>query len=134
MVPDFDPAEVADFVAERLENLLDVPVEFVRAARGSTLTELGGVARLALALAALDSEKLEALHTAYTRVGAARQGRGRAPSTRPAGRACREGGLGALQRVEAEIAPRVEAATSRARLPSAPSSARRSTASSTRCS
>src|SRR5262249_62401461 len=45
---DFDPAEVADFVAERLENLLDVPVEYVRAARGSTLTELGGAARLAL--------------------------------------------------------------------------------------
>jgi glycyl-tRNA synthetase beta chain len=67
VVPDFAPAEVAEFVAERLENLLDVPVEFVRAARGSTLTELGGVARLALALAALDNEKLVALHTPYTR-------------------------------------------------------------------
>ena len=67
LVDDFEPEEVADFVAERLESLLDVPVEFVRAARGSGVTELGGVARLAIALAEFDRERLEALHTAYTR-------------------------------------------------------------------
>jgi glycyl-tRNA synthetase beta chain len=64
---DFDPADVAEFVTERFESLLDVPVEFVRAARLSGLGELGGVARLSLALAALEREVLETLHTAYTR-------------------------------------------------------------------
>jgi glycyl-tRNA synthetase beta chain len=67
LVADFDPADVAEFVTERLESLLDVPVEFVRAARLSGLGELGGVARLALALAALERDVLETLHTAYTR-------------------------------------------------------------------
>lgn len=108
VVPDFDPAEVADFVAERLENLLDVPVEFVRAARGSTLTELGGVARLALALAALDSKRLVTLHTAYTRSerlakgaeGAVDPGLLQEPAEREV--------WDVLQRIEAEIAPRVE--------------------------
>jgi glycyl-tRNA synthetase beta chain len=60
-------AEVADFVAERLEGLLELPVELVRAARGSRLTELGAVAGLARALASLDPGRLETLHTAYTR-------------------------------------------------------------------
>jgi glycyl-tRNA synthetase beta chain len=59
--------EARDFVEERLESLLDVPVEFVRAARRSAATELRGVAELALALAALPDEKLDAIHTAYTR-------------------------------------------------------------------
>ena len=47
LVDDFQPEEVADFVAERLESLLDVPVEFVRAARGSGVTRAGrrGAAR-----------------------------------------------------------------------------------------
>ncbi len=68
VVPEFDRAEVVDFVGERLESLLDVPVEFVRAARGSAaVRELGGVARLALALAAADRQQLEALHTVYSR-------------------------------------------------------------------
>jgi glycyl-tRNA synthetase beta chain len=48
-----DPTDVWDFVLERLEGLLDVPVEFARAARASTaVRELGSVARLAEALAA----------------------------------------------------------------------------------
>ena len=64
---DFDRGEVVEFVAERLEGLLDVPVEFVRASRRSSVTELGGVARLANALAGLDRDRLERLHTAYTR-------------------------------------------------------------------
>ena len=47
-----DPSEVADFVEERLEGLLDVPVEFVRAARLGGVAELGAIARLAQTLAA----------------------------------------------------------------------------------
>ena len=38
-VTDEPSAEVADFVLERLEGLLDVPVEFVRAARGGELRD-----------------------------------------------------------------------------------------------
>jgi glycyl-tRNA synthetase beta chain len=41
---------VRDFVEERLEGLLDVPVEFVRAARASGMAHLGAVAALARAL------------------------------------------------------------------------------------
>jgi glycyl-tRNA synthetase beta chain len=61
------PQEITDFVAERLEGLLDVPVEFVRAARGAHVRELGSIARLAETLAALDPERLERLHTVYSR-------------------------------------------------------------------
>ncbi|HEX4680370.1 MAG TPA: glycine--tRNA ligase subunit beta [Gaiellaceae bacterium] len=57
-----------DFVEDRLEGLLDVPVEFVRAARTSTVPDLGGVARLAQSLhAAEDTPEFEAVHTAYER-------------------------------------------------------------------
>ena len=59
--------EVADFVEERFEGLLDLPVEFVRAARRSAVTELGQVAQLAQALARLDDPALDRLHTAYSR-------------------------------------------------------------------
>jgi tetrameric-type glycyl-tRNA synthetase beta subunit len=61
------PDDVHDFVVERLEGLLDVPVELVRAARGSAMTELGQVAELATALAALEPSRLERLRTVYTR-------------------------------------------------------------------
>src|SRR5262249_17966385 len=59
--------EVGDFVEERYEGLLAVPVEYVRAARRSGVTELGQVARLAESLAALDDPVLDRLHTAYSR-------------------------------------------------------------------
>jgi glycyl-tRNA synthetase beta chain len=59
--------EVADFVEERFEGLLDIPVEFVRAARRSGVAELGQVAQLAQALAQLDDATLDRLHTAYSR-------------------------------------------------------------------
>ena len=60
--------EVADFVEERLEGLLDVPVEFVRAARASPVPDLGGVARLAGALhAEQDSPAFDGVYTAYDR-------------------------------------------------------------------
>ena len=61
------PDEVGEFVEERFEGLLDVPVEFVRAARAATVRDLGSVARLAQALAALPDERLEPIHTAYIR-------------------------------------------------------------------
>jgi glycyl-tRNA synthetase beta chain len=61
-----DP-EVAEFVEERFEGLLTAPVEFVRAARRAPVRDLGGVARLAEALAALPDERLGPIHTAYTR-------------------------------------------------------------------
>jgi glycyl-tRNA synthetase beta chain len=63
-----DPADVVDFVEERLESLLDIPVEFVRAARAGGVTELGAVARLAEALAAAAAgEEFEGAYVAYDR-------------------------------------------------------------------
>jgi glycyl-tRNA synthetase beta chain len=63
-----DPAGVLDFVEERLEGLLDIPVEFVRAARAGGVTELGAVAGLAEALAAAAAgEEFEGAYVAYDR-------------------------------------------------------------------
>jgi glycyl-tRNA synthetase beta chain len=59
--------EVAEFVEERFEGLLDAPVEYVRAARRASVRDLGGVARLAQALSALPDERFGPIHTAYTR-------------------------------------------------------------------
>jgi glycyl-tRNA synthetase beta chain len=59
--------EVGEFVEERFEGLLDAPVEYVRAARAANVRDLGSVARLAEALAALPDERLEPIHTAYIR-------------------------------------------------------------------
>jgi glycyl-tRNA synthetase beta chain len=59
--------DVRDFVEERLEGLLDVPVEFVRAARASDVPDLGAVAELARVLTTLDDARLDRLHTVYTR-------------------------------------------------------------------
>jgi glycyl-tRNA synthetase beta chain len=62
------PDGVLEFVEERLEGLLDVPVEFVRAARASAAPDLGGVARLAEALyAARESPAFDGVYTAYDR-------------------------------------------------------------------
>ena len=56
-----------DFVDERLEGLLDVPVEFVRAARRSAASDLAGVAGLAERLARAEPAAIAPIHTAYTR-------------------------------------------------------------------
>jgi glycyl-tRNA synthetase beta chain len=61
-----DP-EVREFVEERFEGLIDVPVEYVRAARRAEVRDLGSVARLARALADLPDERFGPIHTAYTR-------------------------------------------------------------------
>jgi glycyl-tRNA synthetase beta chain len=61
-------ADVADFVEERLEGLLDVPVEFVRAARGAPVSELGALATLARTLyAERESESFAGAFRAYDR-------------------------------------------------------------------
>jgi glycyl-tRNA synthetase beta chain len=63
-----DPADVADFVFERLEGLLDVPVEFVRAARAGGVSDLGAVAELAETLAAsASSEEFDRAYVAFDR-------------------------------------------------------------------
>jgi glycyl-tRNA synthetase beta chain len=59
--------DVRDFVEERFEGLVDLPVEYVRAARRSQVRDLGSVARLARALAGLPDERFGPIHTAYTR-------------------------------------------------------------------
>jgi tetrameric-type glycyl-tRNA synthetase beta subunit len=62
------PDEVRDFVEERLEGLLDVPVEYVRAARGSAVADLGAVGRLAEALHdERDTPAFDGVYTAYDR-------------------------------------------------------------------
>jgi glycyl-tRNA synthetase beta chain len=76
-------SDVAEFVLERLESQLDLPVEFTRAARVSAAPDLGGVARLARALAALPDEQLDAVHTAFTRSGRIAAGGGAAQELDP---------------------------------------------------
>jgi glycyl-tRNA synthetase beta chain len=62
------PDDVREFVEERLEGLLEVPVEFIRAARASSASDLGAVAGLAEALfEERDSEAFEGVYTAYDR-------------------------------------------------------------------
>ena len=62
-----DP-ELRDFVEERLEGLLDLPVELVRAARGATGDhDLQFVADLARTLASLDAERLGRIREVYIR-------------------------------------------------------------------
>ena len=62
------PDEVRGFVEERLEGLLDLPVEFLRAARASAVADLGGVAALARALyEERESDAFEGVYTAYDR-------------------------------------------------------------------
>jgi glycyl-tRNA synthetase beta chain len=62
------PEEVREFVEERLEGLLELPVEFVRAARASAAPDLGAVARLAEALhGERTSDAFDGVYTAYER-------------------------------------------------------------------
>ena len=62
------PEDVRDFVEERLEGLVDVPVEYVRAARASAARDLAGVARLAETLYhERESPAFDGVYTAYER-------------------------------------------------------------------
>ena len=63
-----DPSDAVDFVLERLEGVLDVPVEFVRAARRGAVSELGAIAQLAQTLAGeVDSDAFARAYTAFDR-------------------------------------------------------------------
>jgi glycyl-tRNA synthetase beta chain len=63
-----DPSDVVDFVLERLEGVLDIPVEFVRAARAGSPSELGAVAELAGALAAgATTQEFDRAYVAFDR-------------------------------------------------------------------
>jgi glycyl-tRNA synthetase beta chain len=56
------------FVEDRLEGLLDVPVEFLRAARASAAATIGELAQLAQTLYAAErTDEFDAVHTAYER-------------------------------------------------------------------
>ena len=62
------PDEVREFVEERLEGLLAVPVEYVRAALAAAAPDLGAVARLAEFLyGERESPAFEGVYTAYDR-------------------------------------------------------------------
>jgi glycyl-tRNA synthetase beta chain len=62
-----DDPEVRDFVEERLEGMLGVPVEVVRAARGAGRDDLREVAALGRFLGALPGERLGPVHEVHTR-------------------------------------------------------------------
>lgn len=62
-----DDPEVRDFVEERLEGLLGVSVEIVRAARGAGRRDLREIAELARFLAAVPDERLGPVHEVHTR-------------------------------------------------------------------
>jgi glycyl-tRNA synthetase beta chain len=114
-----DPSDVTDFVLERLEGLLDVPVEYVRAARESSVTELGAVARLAETLAAeASSEEFDRAFVAYDRANRlAGKADGAAPTLDPT-LATEEAEL-ALIEVLGRTSPRIESAVAERDFPGA---------------
>jgi glycyl-tRNA synthetase beta chain len=59
--------DVREFVEERLEGLLDVPVEYTRAARRSAAPDIAGVAERARLLADLEPALLGRVHEVYVR-------------------------------------------------------------------
>jgi glycyl-tRNA synthetase beta chain len=104
--------EVAEFVEERFEGMLDAPVEYVRAARRASVRDLGGVARLAEALASLPAERFDPIHTAYTRASRlAEKEEGAAAQLEPAllVEPAEAEVAKALERVDPEIAAALEA-------------------------
>jgi glycyl-tRNA synthetase beta chain len=105
-----DASDVVDFVLERLEGLLDAPVEFVRAARRGSASELGAVARLAQTLAAsAASDLFERAYVAYDRANRlAGRADGAAPSLDPK-LATDEAELALIEAL-ASTSPRIEAA------------------------
>ena len=106
-----------EFVEERLEGLLDVPVEFVRAARASAAPDLGGVARLAQALhEERESPAFDGVYTAYDARAPARGTLGRRRRRRGRPRVAEGGrGAGACRRAGAGSGRRRRAASARSR-------------------
>src|SRR5262249_54264717 len=65
---DLLPNDVREFVEERLESMLDVPVEYVRAARASNARDLGSLARRTEELfRERETPEFEGVYTAYDR-------------------------------------------------------------------
>jgi glycyl-tRNA synthetase beta chain len=65
---DLFPNDVREFVEERLESMLEVPVEYVRAARASNAPDLGSLARRAEELfRERETPEFEGVYTAYDR-------------------------------------------------------------------
>jgi glycyl-tRNA synthetase beta chain len=114
-----DPSDVKDFVLERLEGLLDVPVEYVRAARESSVTELGAVARLAETLAAeASSEEFDRAFVAYDRANRlAGKADGAAPRLDPT-MATEEAELALIEAL-GRTSPRIESAVAERDFPGA---------------
>jgi glycyl-tRNA synthetase beta chain len=110
-----DPSDVREFVLERLEGLLDAPVEVVRAARRSGVRELGAVAGLARALAnALESAEFAQAYTAYDRANRlAGRADGAAETLDP--RLATEAAETALVEALAVAAPQIEGAVQEGR-------------------
>jgi glycyl-tRNA synthetase beta chain len=105
-----DPSDAADFVEERLEGLLDVPVEFVRAARAGGPAELGAIARLAETLARAEaSEEFARAYVAFDRANRlAGKADGAAPTLDP--RLATDDAEVALIDALAGASPKIEAA------------------------
>ena len=105
-----DASGVSDFVEERLEGMLEVPVEFVRAARASGVSELGAIARLAEALAAAaNTDEFEEAYVAYDRANRlAGKSDGAASELNP--RLAKDEAELALIDAVADVSPRISAA------------------------
>ena len=107
-----DPADVWEFVLERLEGVLDVPVEVLRAARAAPLREVGAVARLAETLARGAASGSEAFDRAYVAYERANRLAGKAEGAAPAldVRLATEDSEVALLEALGAAAPRIAAA------------------------
>ncbi|MET1009671.1 MAG: glycine--tRNA ligase subunit beta, partial [Gaiellaceae bacterium] len=114
-----DPSDVADFVFERLEGLVDVPVEFVRAARAGGVSELGAVAELAATLAAeAPSEDFERAYVAFDRSNRLAGRADGAAATLDSGLATDEAEKALIEALSS-ASPRIEAAVSERDFPAA---------------
>ena len=114
-----DPSDVADFVFERLEGLVDVPVEFVRAARAGGVSELGAVAELAGTLAAeSSSEEFERAYVAFDRSNRLAGRADGAAATLDPGLATDEAEKALIEAL-GSASPRIEAAVSERDFPAA---------------
>ena len=114
-----DPSDVADFVFERLEGLVDVPVEFVRAARAGGVSELGAVGELAATLAAeAPSEDFERAYVAFDRSNRLAGRADGAAATLDAGLATDEAEKALIDAL-GSASPRIEAAVAERDFPAA---------------
>ena len=114
-----DPSDVADFVFERLEGLVDAPVEFVRAARAGGVSELGAVGELAATLAAeAPSEDFERAYVAFDRSNRLAGRADGAAATLDAGLAIDEAEKALIDAL-GSASPRIEAAVAERDFPAA---------------